>query len=124
MIQRRGAQFVHNKYHYSASVTSMLESLGWLTLQARRNYLKLLLTYKIIKAMISISSDNFKPVTLNTRGHQSHFHCLQTTCDSYRYSFFPSAIRLWNCLPANIATSANFNKFNFKLNQHFINNCN
>ena len=42
MIQRRGAQFVHNKYHYSASVTSMLESLGWLTLQARRNYLKLL----------------------------------------------------------------------------------
>ena len=65
MIQEvlyRAAQFVHlipkiNSYYYSASVaiTSMLESLGWLTLQARRNCLKLLLTYKIIKAMISIA---------------------------------------------------------------------
>ena len=73
--------------------------------------------------MISIPSDNFKPVTLNTRGHQSHFQCSQTTCDSYRYSFFPSAIRLCNCLPTNIATFADFNEFNFKLYQHFINNC-
>ena len=51
MIQRRAAQFVHNKYHYPASATSMPESFGWLTLQGRRNYLKLLLTYKIIKAV-------------------------------------------------------------------------
>ena len=32
----------YNNYCYSASVSSMLESLGWPALQARRNYLKLL----------------------------------------------------------------------------------
>ena len=89
----------------------MLKSLGWPTLQARRNYLKLLLTYKILKAMISIPSNNFKPVTFNTRGYQSHFQCLQTTCDSYRFSFFPSAIRLWNCLSTDVTSIASFNEY-------------
>ena len=118
MIQRKAAQFVYNKYHNSVSVSSMLESLGWPTLQARRNYLKLLLTYKILKAIISIPSNNFKPVTFNTRGYQSHFQCLQTTCDSYRFSFFPSAIRLWNCLPTDVASIASFNEFNMALQKH------
>ena len=45
MIQRRAARFVYNNYCHSASVSSMLGSLGWHTLQARRNYLKLLLSH-------------------------------------------------------------------------------
>ena len=118
MIQRRAARFAYNKYYHSVSVSSMLESLGWPTLQARRNYLKLLLTYKILKAMISIPSNNFKSVSLNTRGHQSHFQCLQTTCDSYRFSFFPTAIKLWNCLPSEIASITSFNEFNMNLQQY------
>ena len=119
MIQRRAARFVYNNYYHSVSVSSMLESLGWPTLLVRRNYLKLLLTYKILKAMISIPSDNFKPVTLNTRGYRSHLQCLQTACDSYRYSFFPSAIRLWNCLPTDIACTTSLNEFNIKLLQYY-----
>jgi len=118
MIQRRAARFVHNSYSYSASVSSMLKSLGWPTLQARRNYLKLLLTYKILNAMISIPSDNFQRVNVNTRGHISHYQCLQTACDSYRFSFFPSTIKLWNCLPADIASAPNYNEFIMKLEKH------
>ena len=118
MIQRRAARFVHNNYSYSASVSSMLKSLGWPTLQARRNYPKLLLTYKILNAMISIPSDNFQRVNVNTRGHISHYQCLQTACDSYRFSFFPSTIKLWNCLPADIASAPNYNEFIMKLEKH------
>ena len=118
MIQRRAARFVHNNYSYSASVSSMLKSLGWPTLQARRNYLKLLLTYKILNAMISIPSDNFQRVNVNTRRHISHYQCLQTACDSYRFSFFPSTIKLWNCLPADIASAPNYNEFIMKLEKH------
>ena len=58
MVQRRATQFVYNKYYHSISVSSILESFGWPTLQARRNYLKLLLTYKILKAMITIPPNN------------------------------------------------------------------
>ena len=68
--------------------------------------------------MISIPPDNLKPVTHNTRGYQSHIQCLQSACDSYCYSFFPSAIRLWNCLPVDIATTDNFHKIHLKLQQH------
>jgi len=121
MIQRRAARFVYNNCNI-VSVSNMISSLGWPTLQTRRNYLKLLLTYKILKAMISIPSDNFKPVTVNTRGYQFHFQCLQCTCDSYRFSFFPSSIRLWNCLPTDIAFANTFNEFTEKLKQHFIDN--
>ena len=58
--------YMTSTYHNRVSVSSMLESLGWPTLQARRNYLKLLLTYKILKAMISIPSNNFKPTQEDT----------------------------------------------------------
>ena len=120
MVKRRAAQFVYNKYYHSVSVSSILESLGWPTLQARRNYLKLLLTYKILKAMITIPPNNLIPVSFNTRGYQSHFQCLQTTCDSYHFSFFPLAIRLWNCLLTDIASIDDFNEFNMKLQQHLL----
>ena len=32
--------------------------------------------------------------------------------------FFPSAIRLWNCLSTDIASINDFNEFNMKLQQH------
>ena len=112
-----------SSYYYSISISNMLKSLGWPTLQRRRHYLKLLLTYKIYEAMISVPSDNFKPVTVTTRGYQSHFQCLKTTCDSYSFSFFPSAIRMWSCLPTDIASISCFNEFNMKLQQYlFIDN--
>ena len=69
--------------------------------------------------MTSIPPDNLKPVTRNARGYQSHLQCLQSACDSYRYSFLPSAIRLWNCLPVDIATTDDFYDFDLKLQQHF-----
>ena len=119
IVRRRAARFVYKYYHF-VSISSILESLGWPTLQARRNYLKLILTYKILKTMITIPPNNFTPVSFNTRGYQSYFQCLQTTCDSYRFSFFPSAIRLWNCLPTDIASIDDFNEFNMKLQQHLL----
>ena len=109
MVQRRASQFVYNKYYHSVSISSILESLGWPTLQARRNYLKLLLTYKFPKAMITIPPSNFISVSFNIRGYQSHFQCLQSTCDNYHFSFFPSAIRLWNCLLTHITSIDGFN---------------
>ena len=67
MVQKERCTIFYNKYYHSVSVSSILESLGWPTLQARRNYLKLLLTYKILKTMITIPPNNFTPVSFNTR---------------------------------------------------------
>ena len=59
MIQRRAAHLhTTSNYCYSVTVSSMLKSLGWPTLQQKRSYLKFLLPYKILKAMVSISFVN------------------------------------------------------------------
>ena len=77
------------------------------------------LTYKILNNLITIPSHNFRPVSYHTSGHEYHFQHLQCNCDSYRYSFFPTAIRLWNSLPSDIASCNDFNDFDQKLKNHF-----
>ena len=69
---------------------------------------------------ITIPSDNFRPVSYRTRGHEHHFQHLQCNCDSYRYSFFPSVIRLWNSLPLGIVSCNDFNKFDQNLKIIFV----
>ena len=53
MLQRRAARLVFNKYQNNISVTNLLNSLGWPTLETR-SCLKLTLTYKIFKNLICI----------------------------------------------------------------------
>ena len=48
MVQRRAARFVMSDYNRTASVTEMLNSLQWQTLEEQRNNLQITLLYKII----------------------------------------------------------------------------
>jgi len=88
-----------NKYQRNIAKCHQITkyTLGWPLLKTRRYYLKIISTYKILKRIWllypQITSDNFRPINY---GHQHHFQHLQCTCDSYKYSFFPSAIKLWN----------------------------
>ena len=41
MIQRRAARHVLDRYHYSASVTEMLNELGWKSLEERTKHMRL-----------------------------------------------------------------------------------
>ena len=119
MLQRIAACFVCNKYQRNISVTNLLCSFSWPSLETRRSYLKLNLTYKILDYLITIPPDNFRPVNYHTRGHQQHLQHLQCNCDSYRYSLSPSSIRLWNSLPLNIATCNDFEKIDQSLKNYF-----
>ena len=122
MVQRRAARFVYNNHHPTDSVTNMLQSLHWPTLEIRRKFLKLILMYKILKSHIHIPTHNFQPVTTHTRGYQYHYLHLQCNCEAYRSSFFPSTIQLWNNLPVEIATSINLSDFITKLESYLLNN--
>ena len=48
MVQRSAARFVCNRYHNTSSVTSMLNQLGWPSLEARRRQARLTFMYKIV----------------------------------------------------------------------------
>ena len=103
MVQRRAARFVMNNYNRTASVTEMLNSLQWQTLEKRRNNLRASLMYKIINDMVDINvHQQFRPSNTTTRGHHQRFLQLPTRVDAYMNSFFPFTIKLWNQLDDHI----------------------
>ena len=82
----------------------MLQSLSLPTLSQQRDIAKVIFLYKILHQVVDVSVPDcyLTPVSWNTRGHPSKFIQLQTNMDAYKYSFYPSAIRLWNALPTYV----------------------
>ena len=58
MVQRREVRFLFNDYSYNNSVTSLLNTLNWPTLQNRRINLRAIMLHKIIKNLIGIPVDS------------------------------------------------------------------
>ena len=116
-VQRRAARFTMNCYDRYQSVTNMLHRLDWPTLEKRRDHAKIIMMYKIIHNIVYIQPD--LPLiysnTFNTRGHHQKMQQPATRIDSYLHSFFPSAVRLWNSLPATLIDSPSLNYFKCNL---------
>ena len=113
MIQRRAARWVKDSYSRHLSVTSMLDQLGWRTLERRRSDTKLVMFYKIVHQLIEIPIPPYlKHPIRPTRHDQSlSFIQIRTTVSYYQYSFFPSAIVLWNRLPNAVVTLSDLDQF-------------
>ena len=77
----------------------MMQQLNWPTLELQRNYLKLIMLYKIAKGLVDIPSILLTLLHSLTRGHPYRLHIPSARINSYLYSFLPSAIKLWNQLP-------------------------
>ena len=54
MVQRRAARWTRSEYSPYASVTQMLQSLGWQSLEKRRSDSRLCLFYNIIYGLVAI----------------------------------------------------------------------
>ena len=93
-IQRSAARYVMNDFSYFSSVTAMMHQLNWPTLKLRRNYLKLIMLYKIAKGLIDILSILLSPLKSKTGGHQYRFQIPPARINSYLRSFLPSTIKL------------------------------
>ena len=92
----------------------MLTDLNWATLTHSRKEQKAVMLYKIVHHLVDIPASNYiTPITTSdiTRGHHKRFLQPSSTVNAYLYSFFPSSIEIWNCLPHNIVDSTNINQF-------------
>ena len=58
MVQWREVRFLFNDYSYNNSVTSLLNTLNWPTLQNHRINLRAIMLHKIIKNLIGIPADS------------------------------------------------------------------
>ena len=101
-----------------ASVTQMLADINWPTLARCRDELKAIMMFKIINHLVDIPVNPFlTPISTvhSTRGHNMRFMQPMTRIDSYMYSFFPLAIKIWNDLPQNVIDSNDIDQFKQKL---------
>jgi hypothetical protein len=95
MVQRRAARYTMNNYHNTSSVNTMMDTLGWPILAARRLKTRLIMFYKITHSLIAIPTDILVPSdnSLGKHHSQSYQH-IQTSKDTYKWSFF--LLQLYN----------------------------
>ena len=113
-VQRRAARWVKRNYQQTASVSDMLQQLGWRTLEQRRIDSRLSLCYKIVNNLVAIPFEEyFTRNHRNTRSsHSLALRPISTTTDYYKFSYFPRTITHWNALSPDIPSLPTLEKFN------------
>jgi len=112
MVQRKAARFVFSDYSRYSSVSAMLNELDWRTLEKRRDNSILVMLHKIINQYVDIPHNQIlHTAPSNTRSNSRKFLHLPSRIDSFKHSFFPGAIRLWNHLPDHLVEIDNVDTF-------------
>ena len=120
MVQRRATRFVYGDYRTTSSVTSMLNSLQWDTLQHRRQQIKVTMLFRVINGLVAIPTQPYlvpRGASTSTRGHNLRYLVPYSRVQFHQQSFFPSTIRLWNNLPDSVATASSLEGFKEQLHQ-------
>jgi hypothetical protein len=116
-VQRRAARYVTNAYDRTTSVTSLLQDLGWESLESRRTKSQLTMLYKTINRLVDIPPDPYlHPASTRTRStHSMKFRQPPVRTNYFKYSFFPRTIPIWNSLPASVAEAPSLASFRGEL---------
>ena len=105
MVQRKGARFCLQNYSSQASVTEMLDKLGWKSLEQRRMDGRLLMMYKLSHNLVDLNIDQYllpHPESRTCGSHPLKYQISKAMKDVFKYSYFPRIIKEWNKLPHNI----------------------
>ena len=88
-VQCTAARFVTNIFERTSSVTAMLKSLGWESLQDRRRDIRLALMYK--PRLLSPPTDDLlvKGDSKTRANHKHKFRHIPATSAAYKHSLFP-----------------------------------
>ena len=87
-IQRSAARYTMNNYSWRSSVTNMLTSLNWPSLESQRTFCKLVMFYKIINCQMEVPSISLTSMSSVIRGHSQRFRIPQARINSYLFSFY------------------------------------
>ncbi|XP_072023008.1 uncharacterized protein [Amphiura filiformis] len=110
-VQRSAARYIMNDYSRESSVTSMLNYLGWESLQQRRAISRATMMYRIVNHLIDIPDSQLIPSNTITRGNSQRFHVPFSRTALLQGSFFPDTIRQWNALPQEVVESPTLDVF-------------
>ena len=113
LVQRCGARFVTNNYDWKQSVSEMISTLGWESLENRRTNASLFMLYKLMNNEVAMDiNEHLERSTSSTRrNHNQQFYRVSTNTDAFKYSFFPRVVAHWNRLNSDIINSTSSNQF-------------
>ena len=109
MVQRRAARWVTGRYHNTSSVSDMLRSLDWRSLEQRRVDFRLSMLFKIRHHLVAIDEESYLKRGTGRREHQ--YHQLRADKDYTRFSFFPRTVIQWNQRPSHICLTESLDTF-------------
>ena len=112
-VQKNAARFVKNDYNPYTSTSGLVSSLGWVSPEHRLLLAQASLFYKIQNRLVNISfpsciQENLRAIRFNLNKYKQ----LNSNILTYSYSFFPKAVRNWNCLPTSVVSAPNTNHLN------------
>ena len=109
MVQRRAARWVTGRYHNTSSVSDMLRSLDWRSIEQRRVDSRLTILYKIRNHLVAIDENSYLQRGTGRREYQ--YRQLRADKDYTRFSFFPRTVIQWNQLPSQICLAESLDSF-------------
>ena len=107
-VQKNAARFVTGDYRLTTSTTTLVKSVGWNPLEKRRLLSQVNMLYKIHNKLVNFSVPAAIGSQARSRFSRAHGHAyrqLGINVQSYGYSFFTQAIRVWNLLPLETVAS-------------------
>jgi hypothetical protein len=87
-LQRQAARFTKIDYHRRSSVTTMLESLNWVSLASRRAEAKLVMLYRITNNLVDVTTSALTAAPTRTGGNTHRYLQRPTHFEAYKHSFF------------------------------------
>ena len=93
----------------TSSVSDMLRSLDWRSLEQRRVDSRLTILYKIRNHLVAIDENSYLQRGTGRREYQ--YRQLRADKDYTRFSFFPRTVIQWNQLPSQICMAESLDSF-------------
>ena len=92
-----------NNIYHPRSMTSILHSMHWPTLETRRTVNRLIVFHKIIYHQVATEIPQHYLVNNRKTRHSHSVNIMQPQCNTkaYEFSFYPRTIRDWNKLPGD-----------------------
>jgi hypothetical protein len=112
-IKSRAARYTCNRHHNTSSVSEMLNTMNWQTLQERRLRTRLIMFHKVITENIAIPTQNILLQSQSTTrsSWKDSYRQIQCNKDSYKCSFFCQTIKDWNILSPDITKNTTTEPF-------------
>ena len=106
MVQQLAARYITSRHRNTSSVSDMLQSLRWRSLEARRKDARLCMMFKTDRELVVIQKEGrlLQPIRHDTRHkHSTAYQPNSSQIDKRKMSFFPRTMRDGNAPPPDIA---------------------